>query len=354
MTGETVLSIACDESGSEGENLMLSQHAVFVHASVSVAMDAATEFMDMVRSSMRAQSPEVKSKTALASRNRPALLAAMGSSDLTGNINLVEKSYFVVARLLEITVAQKASSEGQDIAGSGGGRELADFFHAKGPSAVGRQVWDGLLRSFNDLVRIYAREGTQSPTAKPFFDALVLARFSCTNRQVGNILDEIWAARYFAAEYEDASPFGLREMDPMAFTLSSVARNWGMRLGDVPFELVTDQYSGLTDELRAQIVEAVRAPLSIGPVALPEPNLRGIRMVDSRGDSRVQIADILGGIGREIVRLAVDGVFDDELQVMVHEMLDYNVMCSTGSAIDVLLDRRPLRYFASWQSAQSL
>lgn len=56
----------------------------------------------------------------------------------------------------------------------------------------------------------------------------------------------------------------------------------------------------------------------------------GLRFVDSTDEARVQVADILGGVGREAARLATTGVFDDELQVLASEMLDYNVMCSTG------------------------
>jgi hypothetical protein len=37
--------IACDESGSEGENVTAASHRVFVHASVSVSHAEAAEIM---------------------------------------------------------------------------------------------------------------------------------------------------------------------------------------------------------------------------------------------------------------------------------------------------------------------
>jgi hypothetical protein len=44
----------------------------------------------------------------------------------------------------------------------------------------------------------------------------------------------------------------------------------------------------------------------------------------------------------------MDGTFDDELQVAAHEMLDINVMAPGGSALDELVDRRPLPYHDRW------
>ena len=73
-----------------------------------------------------------------------------------------------------------------------------------------------------------------------------------------------------------------------------------------------------------------------------------MRTVDSLSDARVQIADIIAGAGREMARLAMDGVFDDDLQVVAHEMLDFNVMASSGSPLDTLTERRSLRYFQEW------
>jgi hypothetical protein len=327
---------------------MSSQHSVFVHGSVNLSMDAAADFMTRLRASTKAQSAELKSKLALAPKHRAALLDALSTIEPNGNINLVEKSYYAAARLVELLFAEHAHSYGLDVGGSGLGRDLLDYFHAHGSSAVGPAAWTTLLASFNELIRSYSREGARAPSTTPFFDALEVARDACTDRRVQDMLDDLWDARHFAAEYEGSTPTVVREMDPMASTLASVARTWRMRLGEVPFEFVADNYSGLTSERRKAIVEAARAPLAVAGFDLPRPDLRGIRLTDSRDDARVQVADILSGVGREIARLAHGGTFDDDLQVLVHEMLDYNVMCSTGSPIDELVERRPLNYVSAW------
>lgn len=73
------------------------------------------------------------------------------------------------------------------------------------------------------------------------------------------ILRDIWQARALTHQYEGASPSVLRELDPMAPSMAAVSMTWQMRIGDVPFEFLADNYSGLNEEVREAIVEAARA-----------------------------------------------------------------------------------------------
>lgn len=137
MPEPELLAIACDESASEGENLMASTHPVFVHASVNIAPDRATEFVATLRAASKTQSPELKSKAALASGNRPALLAALRTLDSQGNIHLVDKSYFVTAKMIDLLVDELAREYGVEVGRSGLGRQLADYLHQNGAAAIG-------------------------------------------------------------------------------------------------------------------------------------------------------------------------------------------------------------------------
>ena len=345
-----VWAIACDESASEGENLMMSTHPVFVHGSVNLSLEEATELRDEMRVAMRAQAPEMKSKTALAPRNRGALLDAMRAIENKANIYFVEKSYFIVGKLIDLLIAEMDTDDDIDVAGSGLGRRLAEHLHDAGPAAVGVEQWDALLSTYNAVIRSYIREDDDPPTIQPFLAALRAARVACTDPTVRNILDGLWAARYLALEYEGASPVDLRVLDPMAPSLASVSMTWHLRLRGEPFTFLVDNYSLLTEDVRDAVVRASRVPLTVGSVELPRADLRGIQMIDSRLDTRVQIADVVAGVGREVARLAMSGVFDDELQEATHEMLDFNVMCSSGSPLNELTNRKPLRYFDSWMA----
>lgn len=345
--------IACDESAAEGENLIASKHPVFVHGSTSLSLEDADEFIARLRVATRAQAPELKSASVLTARNRTALLDALPALDGQANIYFVDKSFFVTAKLLVLTYAALAARIGVDVHSDGLGPFLTNILHQDGPRAVGPRRWNALLGAFNDLIRSYARASSRAPSVWPFYMALSDARANCRDIRVAAILSEVWEARHMTLEYVNADPIEFRELDPLAPSLDAVTRTWQMRIG-VPFELLHDKHYLLTQSVRDAIVEGSRRQLSIKGVHLPQADLRGIRVVDSRLDARVQVADILAGTGREVARMAADGVFDDPLQQTVHQMLDYNVMSSGGSPIDRLVERAPLTYVEQWRTRQGV
>ena len=347
---DDVLVIACDESGSEGEELTASQHPVFVHASVNLPADEATGLRDWMRGATRTQASEMKSKTALRPGNRQVLLEMIERLAGAANITLVDKSYFLTSKLIETLIGPHALQWDTDIGTSGYGRAWADHLNRHAPTALGVARWDAFLSTYNALVRSYQREGTTPPSVLPFFAALEDAHENCSDDDTRYILSLLQQSQMFAYEYQGRSEVELRELDPLMPTMSGAARTWAMRIGDTPFAFLADTYSGLTPTVRRFIVEAARTPLFVAGNVVPTPDLRGISLADSRTDARIQLADILAGVGREVARLAMADSFDDELQVAVHEMLDINVMASSGSPLDVLVDRRPLHYYDDWRA----
>lgn len=352
MTEQDVAVIACDESASEGENLMGSYHPVFVHGSVNLTLSEAKEFIGSLRRATGTQAPEMKSKTVLAPRHRASLLAALPALVGRANINFVDKSYFITAKLIALLLAEQGERNGVDVHLSGLGRHLTDVLHRKGPTTIGHLRWQTLLTTFNNVIKSYVREGSTPPTVVPFFSALADARTACRDQQVSAILEETWEARHLTLEYAEQNSLDIRELDPMFPALTAVTMTWGMRLGDKPFEYLVDNYSGLTQSACADIVRAARVPLVVSGVPLPRGDLRDIRLIDSKLDERVQTADILAGAGREVARLAIAGTLDDDLQNAVHQMLDFNIMSSGGSPLDRLIERKPLTYVVDWVKAQ--
>ncbi len=340
----TITTIACDESGAEGENLMASTHPVFVHGSVNLALDEAQEMYSELKDATRSEASEIMSKTMLLPKNRQALLDLLRKLDGRANIYLVEKSYFVTATLVSLFVALPALRAGEDLAGNGSGRELADRLHSRAPAALGLERWDALLHVSNQLLRSYTREGTERPTTQPFLYALDEARRHCTDVDLRILLEAIWMARDLAEEYRNEDTVALRELDSMAGSLVSVSMTWALRLGNAPFEFLIDTYPTLTEDVRTAIVNAAQDSLSLGDFPLPRGDLRAIHMTDSHLDARVQVADIVAGVGREVARLAMDGTFDDELVDATFQMLDFNPMCSAGSALDRLTELRCFDY----------
>jgi hypothetical protein len=341
---DNLVTIACDESGAEGENLMRSQHPVFVHASTDLTLHEADAFMDRMRTVTGSKAAELKSGTVLNPRHRDGLLDAIQDVEGRMNINFVDKAYYVTAKLISLLAEEKFQRSGLDIGQAGIGRQYAAMLHDLAPTDLGPELWAELLTNYNDFVRVYARAGAKPPTTEPFFTILEEAVNRAEHPSVKDLLLSIWDARRFAVEYEGARADQMREMDPMFSTMRSVSMAWRIRRGNVPMEFLADRYSTLTPHMCDVIVRAAQTELAIQGVALPLADLRAIRLTDSRDDARIQVADIAGGIGREISRLAHAGYFDDELQVAAREMLDFNGMWSDGSPLDVLYERRRPKY----------
>lgn len=317
---------------------------MFVHGSVNLTLTQAANFIGMLRELTGVKAPELKSTTVLAPRYRSRLILALSALENHANVYLVDKSYFLVAKMIALLPGELGERSGLSMHLSGLGPTWAHTLHREGPAAVGSARWAELLVTFNDLIRSYLRQGSTPPTVDPFIAALASARRASRTAEVSEVLDAVWDARHIANEFEGVNAVGFRELDPMYPSLAAVARTWRLRLGDVPFEMLADNYYGLTEEVCAEIVDAARQPLALGGMPPMAADLRRISLVDSKLDARVQVADIVAGVGREVARLALEGVLDDDLQNAVHQMLDYNVMTSGGSQLDKLIERKPISY----------
>lgn len=344
-------TIACDESGAEGENIMGSRDPVFVHASTSVSLMEAESLLSEVRMSTRTQAPEIKSRTALSKANRRPLLSLLDQIGDRGNIYLLEKQFFMACKLVNTMVVEPAANLDLDMVRNGRGRMMASVLHELGPSALGADLWTAVLHAFNDLIRLHARASASPPDPRIFIDALRTAREVCTSMFVGEILAWIWEFRDHISNYGSTdSRSRFREFDPMYGTLVSVAMTWRIRLGDVPLEFLVDQYGPLDEQTIENIKAAATDPLSPNPDDLPRGNLAAIRMDDSKADCRVQIADVLAGCGQVIAALANSGTLDDELQNRTREMLDCNGMWADSSGLDMLWGLDVPRYYQRWIS----
>ncbi|MCS5521202.1 hypothetical protein NY551_00455 [Curtobacterium flaccumfaciens pv. oortii] len=339
-----LVTIACDESASAGENLIDSPFPVFVHASTDLPLAEAEAFMTELRVGLGSRATELKSTAVLAPKHRDTLLRMLASVPDRGNIHLVDKSFYVSAKLIDLLLAAHADVSGDDIRFTGEARYLTTVLADHAPADVGPTFWNMLLRKYNAFIRVYARADQTPPTEQPFFRALDTARHRSTDQRVRGILDQLWAARHFAIEYAGARKGEFREMDPMFSTLTAVARTWQVRLGTRPLEFLIDSYALLAEGGAADILAAVQDELHIGNRVLPAADLRAIRQTPSHLDARVQVADILAAVGREASRLAFEGIYDDDLQRMISEMLDLQGMWSDGSPLDVLFERRRPQY----------
>jgi hypothetical protein len=103
------VEIACDESGSEGENLVGGNTDVFAHASVRLDTESATNCVQEIRSRIRSPALEYKANHLLREKHRSVLRWLLGpSGPIHGHahVQLTDKAFFVVGRVIDLLVGE--------------------------------------------------------------------------------------------------------------------------------------------------------------------------------------------------------------------------------------------------------
>jgi len=171
---------------------MRARHPVFVHASVDLSVEDAQGFMDELRAVTGSRAEELKSTMVMQPAHRAPLLDLLVALNGRGNINLVDKSYFVCAKLIALLVEEQANTRGVDLAGSGLARQYASTLHDIAPVELGAELWRDVLTTYNDFIRSYLRARSVAPTSDAFFAALGQAREKADSQPLAMLLEAIW------------------------------------------------------------------------------------------------------------------------------------------------------------------
>ncbi|MEU0335274.1 hypothetical protein [Streptomyces sp. NPDC006193] len=284
--------IACDESGSDGENLVGGNTDVFAHASVALPVDVAAECVAEIRRRIRSPAEEYKANHLLREKHRAVLewlLAPGGPIHGRARVLLTEKAFLLVDRTVGLLLGDPA--------------DAVPLFR-QGPDAFGEEGWREFLAAANGLLRV--RHGADpAPSGEPFFrtvDALVRAH---PEAEAASVLRRLAAGRAHADAYlarTRSVPALFPVLNPLFPAIRLTAAHWSA--GGRTVVLVHDRQNALTPGRIARLVQAARRD-GIG--------LGGLRLVDSRDDARVQIADFLAGIARRIASDELAGRGDADL-----------------------------------------
>ncbi|WP_290054874.1 DUF3800 domain-containing protein [Amycolatopsis solani] len=294
------VEIACDESGSEGENLLGGETDVFAHAGVWLTPDAAADCVREIRARIGSPAEEYKANHLLRAKHRAVLewlLDPGGPLDGHGHVHLTDKKLFAVRAAVELLAGPDAG-------------ELAPTLHRAGPAAFGAARWKYFLTAFTSVLRLNPRRGvTTSPER---FFALV-GDLAATPGEAGEILGLFRGGADRVAAYRArlASDPGLVPvLDPLVPAVLHTIRHWSA--DGTPVALVHDEQLALTAERVLQL----KATLG--------HRLAGVRFVDSRADARVQIADFLAGVARRIASDELNGRGDARLTGPLKSFVDAN------------------------------
>jgi hypothetical protein len=292
------VEIACDESGSEGENLLGGETDVFAHAGIRMSWPEAAACVREIRARIGSPAEEYKANHLLRAKHRAVLewlLAPDGPLAGRGHVHLTDKTFFAVRAAVTLL-----AEPGTDA--------LARTLHRTGPAAFGPARWEYFLTAFTSVLRLRPRRGvTTSP--REFF-ALV-GELAAVPGEAGELVGLFRGGAERVAAYRErlaCDPGLVPVLDPLVPAVAHTVRHWST--GGTPVALVHDEQLALTAERVLQL----KATLG--------PRLAGVRFVDSRTDARVQIADFLAGVARRIASDELNGRGDPGLTALLRSFVD--------------------------------
>jgi hypothetical protein len=306
------VEVACDESGSDGENLTGGNTDVFAHASVRLSVESAAAHVQEIRDRIRSPAEEYKANHLLREKHRAVLewlLAAGGPLHGQAHVHLTEKAFFIVDRAVDLLLG---GSEG-DGNGNGNPSVEAVTLFREGPRAFGDERWREFLAAANQLLRV-RNDGEPREPADAFFRTVDLLRRAQSGTPVSGILDRLAAARSRADSYRadvTGGPTLIPVLNPLLPAVVATAAHWSG--GGRAVRLVHDRQNMLTPERIRWIEETARRAGA---------GLEGFRLVVAREDPRVQCADFLAGIARRIASDELNRRGDPVLTALLRPYVD--------------------------------
>ncbi|MGW0944913.1 hypothetical protein ACWD4O_20515 [Streptomyces sp. NPDC002623] len=296
-TNGTFLEVACDESGSDGENLTGGNTDVFAHASVRLPTDYAVAQVQKIRDRIRSPAEEYKANHLLREKHRPVLewlLAPSGPLYGHAHVHLVEKAFFVVDRVVDLLLDDP---------------EAAVAFFRQGRRTFTEAEWRTFLEAANRLLWVRP-EGAPDEPVEFFFRTVEELRQRYSGTPAAKTLARLSAERPRALAYRTGiqdGPFVLAPvLNPLLPSILHTAAHWSD--GGRPVRLAHDRQNMLTPERIAWIEDTARRR---------GIRLAGLRLVVARHDARVQLADFLAGIARSIASDELGGRGDPALTALL-------------------------------------
>jgi hypothetical protein len=319
------LEVACDESGYEGENLIGATTDVFAHASVQLNTESATNCIQEIRSRVRSPALEYKSNHLLREKHRSVLkwlLGPLGPIHGNAHVHLTDKTFFVVGKVIDLLVGEVIYEASPGLYQDHQAKAMAVTLYREGQPSFGRERWEAFLESFNNLMRVNNRRGVRT-SVDSFFRMVDVLRLASTRGRVDEIMGLLWQARphadSFRAQLLD-NPRMLPPLDPLIPAIVQAVVYWGE--GGKPVAIIHDEHTALTEERIAQLKEIFCKPHPALLRYSPRGRLTSLRLVDSRSDSRVQVADFLAGVARKIASDELNDRGDAELTALLRPYVD--------------------------------
>jgi hypothetical protein len=307
--------VAVDESGWDGEQLYARADRYLSIGSVATDDDSAALIVDRLRqdTALR-QPPELKFSqfTGQRSGRRMEALAELiePQGALAGRacVYLVDKHFFVTAKIIDLLLEEEAHEQGLNLYGGGGARQLAVTLFVEGPRALGRDGFDRLIETMVGFASMRNRNGTVV-TVEALFSEFQRAFARAHRRRVADLLAALLRTRAHAEYYLSAlgdPAMRVPAMEPLIPCLPMVGRLWSRELGAV--SMLVDEHRVLTDDRLDLIAGNAALDIDLAGPAMGvrrRPQSQAVRAVVrgiSRAHPSIQLADLIAGAGQAVAR----------------------------------------------------
>lgn len=289
---------------------------MIAYASVRLSADAAAECLRAWGGRTGRMTAEYKASHVLRADLRATVTGLLGpGGPIHGNafVHLTEKTYFVVHRVLDVLLGQSADTASAGLDADRRLSALATTLSREGPEAFGRDRWRAFLAVSNAILRERKPWAIREPVeafvglVEALADIDAGSRLNAILAELRRATPTAYEARVRLLEDHVLQP----ALEPLIPALARTVLHWS-RGGETDVSIVHDEQSALT----ARRIRRLERQL------LPPDRCLRFRQVDSRTDSRVQVADVLAGVARRLATDELHGRGDAELAAFLRPYVD--------------------------------
>jgi hypothetical protein len=319
-------SVAFDETGNTGNDLITPDQSVFCLASVLVGDDEIARVAELLH---RVKTPEWKFATM---RRRPgylALLREMLEMDWVTRervkLFVIFKRYMAITKLVDLIHEPNARAFGVDLYEQGGARGLANLLTMTLPVYLGQAGADRLVNTFVRLIRERNEESLDR------FRSETESAFQHVDQNFPDTIGWAFVPVLMACQRpDDWLPYlSETELDPLVPSYYTLVDAWGKTLKE-RFIVLADDSKTLARE-RELLLNFADESLREAQVGSPTRNMEfplkvaDIVTTSSHHSRAVQVADLLAGIAGYAFTPWANGTKPDEFAGAFRERLAESV-----------------------------